>query len=140
MLRCSNTGNHSALKCDGDSRTNGSDGYSTHYCECCSSNSFDSHGLPRQYSHIQLVQSGDLEGLGKEGGDNADDEIDDSAGCDDLANHSGGVGSLAFSSVIPMHEFGYFSVFGILYAMIFSLLAVLALIKVLPTTRFVIAT
>jgi predicted RND superfamily exporter protein len=42
--------------------------------------------------------------------------------------------------VIPMHELGYFSVFGILYAMIFSLLAVLALIKVLPTTRFVIAT
>ena len=39
-----------------------------------------------------------------------------------------------------MHELGYFSVFGILYAMIFSLLAVLALIKVLPTTRFVIAT
>jgi predicted RND superfamily exporter protein len=50
-----------------------------------------------------------------------------------------GFGSLVFSSIIPMKELGYFSVFGIIYAMLFSLLAVPALLSLLPAPRVDIA-
>ena len=50
-----------------------------------------------------------------------------------------GFGSLSFSTVIPMKDFGYFSVFGILYAMFFSLFAVPALFSLLPAPRVDIA-
>ncbi len=50
-----------------------------------------------------------------------------------------GFGSLIFSSIIPMKELGYFSVFGIIYAMLFSLLAVPAVLSSLPAPRVDIA-
>jgi len=43
-----------------------------------------------------------------------------------------GFGSLITSSVIPVREFGYYSVFGILCAMVFSLTALPALLCLLP--------